>query len=93
MIWPRDWQSQSNYNLAVTGTDALMGNFMGTTAADGTTGNGGQNGLLLYLLTHAPYMFTSSHWYGTITPLTCSSRCRPTAPWNICYGYYKQFPA
>ncbi len=91
MSGPRDWQSQANYNL-VTGTDALMGNLMGTTAADGTTGNGGQNGLSLYLLTHAPYLFTSSHWYGTITPFDMFFQMQTNGLVNICYGYYKQFP-
>lgn len=91
MSGPRDWQSQVNYGF-VTSTAAQMGALMGTDPVDGTGGNGAAAGLNLYLLAHAPFKFTATHWNGTITPLDMWLQMQTNGLVNICYGYYEQIP-
>jgi hypothetical protein len=69
-----------------------MGSLMGTTAAGGTSGGGGLSGLQLYMLAHAPFQFTASVWYGTITPLDIFIQMQTNGLVDVCYGYYIPLP-
>jgi hypothetical protein len=91
MSGPRDWPSQSNYSL-VTSTDSFMGALMGTTAAGGTGGAGGLAGLQTFMFSRAPFLFTTSLWYGMITPLDMWIQMQTNGLVDACYGYYNPVP-
>ena len=91
MAGPRDWPNQSNYSL-VTATDSLMGSLMGTTTAGGTNGAGGLIGLQAYMFPRGPFLFTTTAWFGTISPLDMWVQMQTNGLVDICYGYFIPLP-
>lgn len=91
MLGARNWQDNANYPF-VTQNINIMGAFMNTDHVDGTGGNEGNAGLQLFLLTRAPNLFTSTKWYGGITPFDVFVQMSTNGLVNVCYGYYKPFP-
>jgi hypothetical protein len=90
---PRSWQSNSNYNR-VTSVLSTMGSLMNTDPSNGTNGDDGYAGAMIYSLAYTLNRVTVNHYWcgGGYCPTPQRIALKKALGGHIaaCYGYYTE---